>query len=62
MKTNAEICRLLAGAVTLLLMTGSFAATEAQVVVLPIGETVGNATAADVVKGKMFSSRTAGGE
>jgi formylglycine-generating enzyme required for sulfatase activity len=60
METKAEICKLLAGAVTLLLMTDSFAAAETQVVVLPIGGTVGNATAADVVKGKTFSSRKAG--
>jgi formylglycine-generating enzyme required for sulfatase activity len=38
----------------------SLAAEVVKVVVLPIGGTVGNATAADVLKDKTFSSRSAG--
>jgi formylglycine-generating enzyme required for sulfatase activity len=44
--------------VLLLLVCDAVAAD--QVVVVPLGGTVGNATAADVVKGKTFSSKAAG--
>jgi formylglycine-generating enzyme required for sulfatase activity len=60
MNKKHTTCRLLAGAATLLLMGDAFAAEEVNVVVLPIGGAVGNATAADVAKDKTFSSRKAG--
>ena len=43
----------------LLLFAGNAVAAD-RVVVVPLGGTVGNATAADVVKGKTFSSKAAG--
>jgi hypothetical protein len=42
-----------------LLLAGNATAAD-KVVVVPLGGTVGNATAADVVKGKTFSSEAAG--
>lgn len=44
---------------TLLLFATSVSAAD-KVVVVPLGGTVGNATSADVVSGKIFSSKTAG--
>ena len=43
-----------------LLLFSGYATAADRVVVIPLDGTVGNATAADVVKGKTFSSRTAG--
>ena len=52
-----SLLHFLAGA-SLLLACNAVAADK--VVVIPLGGTVGNATAADVVKGKTFSSKAAG--
>ncbi|WP_446010640.1 formylglycine-generating enzyme family protein [Candidatus Electrothrix sp.] len=52
-----SLLHFLAGA-SLLLASNAVAADR--VVVIPLGGTVGNATAADVVKGKTFSSKAAG--
>jgi len=57
MKHHSYIFPVIVGAVFLLCATASAADT---VVVVPLGGAVGNATAADVVKGKTFSSRAAG--
>jgi formylglycine-generating enzyme required for sulfatase activity len=57
MKHHFYIFPVIVGAVFLLCATASAADT---VVVVPLGGAVGNATAADVVKGKTFSSRAAG--
>ncbi len=43
-----------------LLLFSGYALAADRVVVIPLGGTVGNATAADVVKGKTFSSKAAG--
>ena len=43
-----------------LLLFSGYAQAAERVVVIPLGGTVGNATAADVVKGKTFSSKAAG--
>ncbi|HHL33604.1 MAG TPA: formylglycine-generating enzyme family protein [Desulfobulbaceae bacterium] len=43
-----------------LLLLSGYATAADRVVVIPLGGTVGNATAADVVKGKTFSSKAAG--
>ena len=44
----------------ILLLFATAATAADKVVVVPLGGTVGNATAADVVKGKTFSSQTVG--
>ena len=43
-----------------LLLLSGYATAADRVVVIPLGGTVGNATAADVVQGKTFSSKAAG--
>ncbi len=58
MKKNYRTFSLLA--ISALIMMCSLASAADKVVVLPIGGSVGNATTADVLKDKTFSSRTAG--
>jgi len=61
MKKGRHCIQLLFVACVLLILGGNVPATAAdRVVVIPLGGTVGNATAADVVKGKTFSSKVAG--
>ncbi len=48
------------GLVATMCMLNSPASAHEKVVVVPLGGTVGNATVADVVKGKTFSSKAAG--
>lgn len=50
----------LTGMATCLIWTGSVVSAADKMVVIPFGTTVGNATAADVRKGKSFSSNAAG--
>jgi membrane-bound ClpP family serine protease len=59
MKKGRTVHLFLLSCVIMLLMYGTASAAD-KVVVIPLGGTVGNATAADVVKGKTFSSKTAG--
>ncbi len=59
MRKRYSICNIVTLTATICLFNSSASAHE-KVVVVPLGGTVGNATAADVVKGRTFSSKSAG--
>jgi len=59
MRKRYTICSIVSLGATICLFN-SFASAHEKVVVIPLGGTVGNATASDVVEGKTFSSKTAG--
>lgn len=61
MQKKSVICMLLSAVVSIFFTMSPFAFAADKVVVIPFGGAVGNATAADVVQGKTFSSQTGKG-
>ena len=57
---KGQNCSISVACVVILLLFSGYATAADRVVVVPLGGTVGNATAADVAKGKTFSSKAAG--